>query len=275
MSRDEGTATYVHENLSVRDAGGARILRIDRQEKLGAFSSTLVAAIGSEVIRVRQDPTVRVLMLTGTGRGFVSGADISEYSSATVHEFEEYQRKARDVFDAVERVPQITIAAVNGYAFGGGFEIALCCDFIVASTDARFGLPEINLGLLPGGGGPQRLSRQVGSRWTKDLVITGRTVRPEEALERGVISRIFDAHDFYDNAVAFASSLAEKAPDASWEAKRLIDSGRSQDMAAALTNDQLTLARLFAGADGQEGVRAFIEKRPPVFSSGFARPDGG
>jgi len=258
---------YVHDNLSVQDVGAVRVLRIDREDKLGAFSSPLIAAIGAEIVRVRQMPEVRVLVLTGTGRGFVSGADISEYSTATKEEFAEYQRKSREIFDALERLPQITVAAVNGFAFGGGFEIALCCDFILAAENARFGLPEINLGLYPGGGGPQRLSREVGARWTKDVVISGRTVKPAELLERGIVSRILESADFHADALAFAASIARKAPAAAWEAKRLIDGGRTQDISGALTNDQVALAGLFSSPDGQEGIRAFIEKRTPVFES--------
>lgn len=258
---------YVHDNLCVQDLGAVRVLRIDREDKLGAFSSPLIAAIGAEIVRVRQTPEVRVLVLTGTGRGFVSGADISEYSTATKEEFAEYQRRSRDVFDALERLPQVTVAAVNGFAFGGGFEIALCCDFIVASVSARFGLPEINLGLLPGGGGAQRLSREVGQRWTKDVVISGRPLKPAELLERGIVSRIFESADFYADALAFANSIAMKAPAAAWEAKRLIDGGRTQDLSTALTNDQVALAALFASPDAKEGIHAFVEKRTPVFES--------
>jgi enoyl-CoA hydratase len=261
----DGTPHYVHDNLSVQDLGAVRVLRIDREDKLGALSSPLVAAIGVQIVRVRQVPEVRVVVVTGTGRGFVSGADISEYSGATTEEFAEYQRKSREVFDALERLPQITIAAVNGFAFGGGFEIALCCDFILAAENARFGLPEINLGLFPGGGGPQRLSREVGARWTKDVVISGRSLKPAELLERGIVSRILESADFHTEALAFAAAIAAKSPTAAWEAKRLIDGGRTQDLSTALTNDQLALAALFSSQDGQEGVRAFMEKRTPAF----------
>ncbi|WGW12881.1 enoyl-CoA hydratase/isomerase family protein [Saxibacter everestensis] len=265
MIAESSDEVSVHPNLRLRDVGHVRILRIDREEKLGAFSSSLVAAIGTEIVRIRQTPAVRVVVLTGTGRGFVAGADIEEYSHASVEEFEEYQRRSRAVFDDLARLPQATIAAVNGYAFGGGFEIALCCDFILASTTARLGLPEIKLGLFPGGGGPQRLVREVGARWTKELVMTGRTVYPDEALAKGIVTRVHPPEELLEAALEFATVLAGQPRSALRDAKHLIDSGRSQDIETALTADQLALARLFHSEDGQEGIRAFIEKRPAAF----------
>ncbi|WP_404444795.1 enoyl-CoA hydratase/isomerase family protein [Microbacterium marinum] len=256
---------YPQENLSVRNVDHVRILQIEREDKLGAFSTPLVEALGAEIRAVRQDEFVRVLMITGTGRGFVAGADIGEYSSASRADFEEYQRRSRTVFDDLARLPQPTIAAVNGYAFGGGFEFALCCDFIVASSAARFGLPEIKLGLFPGGGGPQRLSREAGARWTKELVMTGRTVYPNEAMDRGILTKITAPDDLYDEALGLATELASRPRAAVREAKHLVDAGRSQDLDTALTADQIALGRLFDSPDGREGVLAFIEKRDPHF----------
>ncbi|MER6899712.1 enoyl-CoA hydratase/isomerase family protein, partial [Amycolatopsis sp. NPDC000740] len=196
--------TDVHPNLIVRDEGAVRILRIEREDKLGAFSGSLIAALGNEIAALRDAPAVRAVILTGTGKGFVAGADIGEYGTSSRAEFEAYQRRSRVVFDALSALPQPTVAAVNGYAFGGGFEIALCCDVILCAETARFGLPEIKLGLIPGGGGPQRLARQVGPRWTKELVLTGRTVYPDEALARGVVAKVVAA----DHLPAAALELA-------------------------------------------------------------------
>lgn len=256
---------YPQENLSVRNVDHVRVLQIEREDKLGAFSTPLIEALGAEIRAVRQDEFVRALIVTGTGRGFVAGADIGEYASASRAEFEEYQRRSRAVFDDLARLPQPTIAAVNGYAFGGGFEFALCCDFIFASSTARFGLPEINLGLFPGGGGPQRLSRDVGARWTKELVMTGRTVYPDEALDRGLLTKVTALEELYDEAFEFATELASGPRAAVREAKHLIDAGRSQDLEAALTADQIALGRLFDSPDGREGVLAFVEKRDATF----------
>lgn len=256
---------YPHENLSVRNVGRVRVLQIEREDKLGAFSTPLIAALGAAIGEIRQDESVRALMITGTGRGFVAGADVAEYARASRAEFEEYQRRSRAVFDGLARLPQPTVAAVNGYAFGGGFEFALCCDFLFASPAARFGLPEVKLGLFPGGGGPQRLSREIGARWTKELVMTGRTVYPDEALQRGILTKVTGADDLYEDALRFASELASRPRAAVREAKHLIDAGRSQDLDAALTADQIALGRLFDSHDGREGVLAFVEKREPRF----------
>jgi enoyl-CoA hydratase len=259
-----------HPNLVIEQVGYVRIVRIDREDKLGALSSDLIAGLEEEVRRIRQDRQVRAVVLTGTGRGFVAGADVSEYHQTSLEAFEEYQRISRRLFDDIERLPQPVIAAVNGYALGGGFELALCCDFMFASEQARFGLPEIKLGLLPGGGGTQRLARAAGAAWTKELVMTARAVRPDEALSRGLLTAVVPPEELRERALTFAQLLAGAAPLAVQEAKRLIDDGLQQEFAAALTNEQRVLARLFASPDGREGISAFIEKREPAFGQGPA-----
>ncbi|MFD2468636.1 enoyl-CoA hydratase/isomerase family protein [Amycolatopsis silviterrae] len=255
----------VHPNLVVRDEGAVRILRIDREDKLGAFSGSLIAALGKEITALRDAADVRAVILTGTGRGFVAGADIAEYGTSSRAEFEAYQRRSRVVFDALSALPQPTVAAVNGYAFGGGFEIALCCDVILCAETARFGLPEIKLGLIPGGGGPQRLARQVSPRWTKELVLTGRTVYPEEALARGVVAKVLAPDDLPAAALDLATTLARQPAEAARAAKQRIDDGAEQDLATALGEDQEALGRLFDTPDAKEGIDAFIQKRPPEF----------
>ncbi len=256
----------VHPNLVLTREDAVITVRIDREDKLGALSSGLVAALGEILRQVRCDPGVRVLVLTGTGRGFVAGADVTEYHGVTQERFDEYQRRSRAVFDDLERLPQPTIAAVNGYAFGGGFELALCCDLVIASTQARFGLPEVRLGLLPGGGGTQRLARLAGTRFTKDVVMTGRTVRPDEALQRGIVTEVVEPAELPARAAERARRLAANAPLAVRAAKRLVDDGVQQALGAALTTEQDVLSRLFATADAAEGIDAFVHKRDPRFT---------
>ena len=255
----------VHDHLVESRDGPVALLRIDREAALGALSRSMVDAMGTYFRAVRADPEIRVLVLTGTGRGFVAGADIGEYRNATPAEFDAYQRLSRSVFEELASLPQPTIAAVNGYAFGGGFELALCCDFIVASDRARFALPEVRLGLLPGGGGTQRLAREVGVRLTKELVMTGRTMRPDEADRHGLLTRVTGHDELLPTALQLARELAAGAPLAVREAKRLIDDGVQQALGAALTTEQAVLCRLFATHDGQEGIAAFAEKREPTF----------
>lgn len=246
--------------------GAVATLRIDREEALGALSRDMVEALGEHLRAIRADDTVRVLVLTGTGRGFIAGADIGEYDGATAAEFDAYQRLSRSVFGELASLPQPTVAAVNGYAFGGGFEIALCCDFIVAADRARFGLPEVKLGLIPGGGGTQRLARAVGTRLTKELVLTGRTMYPEEADRHGLLTRLVPADELAAAAGELAATLAAAAPLAVREGKRVVDDGVRQDLDAALTAEQAALTRLYATADGREGIAAFRAKRAPRFT---------
>jgi len=254
----------IQENVVVEDAGGVRIVRIDREEKLGALSTGIVGALGEVFASTRQDDDIRALILCGTGRGFIAGADIDEYADATAAEFMEYQYRSRQVFDALEALPQPTIAAVNGYAFGGGFEVALCCDFIVAGPWASFALPEVRLGLTPGGGGTVRLARAIGRQRAKELIMTGRVVKTAEAVEAGIALRADDS-DVMITARRLAEELAARAPLAVRAAKQAIDGQQHQEAAAALTSEQRSLGALFATQDAQEGIRAFIEKREPRF----------
>ncbi|WP_135458793.1 enoyl-CoA hydratase/isomerase family protein [Mycobacterium sp. DL99] len=265
------TVEYPHPHLAVEDHcadDGAivRVLRIDRVEKLGALSGDLVAALGAQIALIRSTRAIRAVILTGTGRGFIAGADVSEYFRATAEEFGEYQLTSRRVFESLEALPQPTVAAVNGYAFGGGFELALCCDFIIASEHARFALPEVKLGLIPGGGGTQRLAQSAGVRFTKEIVMTGRTIRPDEALRRNLLIEVTEAEQLLPRALEFATGLAASAPLAVREAKRVIDDGVVGDRRAALTAEQSALGRLFDSADGREGIDAFVHKRQAHFT---------
>jgi len=255
----------LHENLVEDRRDNIAVLRIDRTESLGALSKTMVHALGNYFDELAHDTSVKALVITGTGRGFIAGADIGEYDGATRDAFDEYQRRARRVFETLAGLPQPTIAAVNGFALGGGFELALCCDLILASTEARFGLPEIRLGLLPGGGGTVRLPRVLGTRLAKELVLTGRTMHPEEAHRHGLVTAVVEPSQLLPQTIELAERIATAAPVAAREAKRLIDDGMATATDAALTREQQVLSWLFSTDDAQEGIAAFQEKRKPVF----------
>jgi enoyl-CoA hydratase len=242
------------------------VLRIDREERLGALSRAMLEGLVDYAAGVAADPDVRVLVLTGTGRGFIAGADIGEYAGASQAGFDAYQRLGRRAFAAFAELPQPVIAGVNGYALGGGFELALCCDLIVASSAARFGLPEVTLGLLPGGGGTQRLARAIGVRTTKELVMTGRRLRADEAARLGLVARVVEPDGLMPAALELAETLADRAPLAVREAKRLIDDGVEAPLQAAWTLEQRVLSALFASDDAREGIQAFVDKREPDFS---------
>ena len=252
-----------HENLAVSDADGVRTLRIDRPDKLGALSSSLVAALGEQFADAQD--SARVLVLTGTGRGFVAGADIGEYADADPAAFSAYQRRSRAVFDALDGLAIPTIAAVNGYAFGGGFELALCCDIVLAAESARFALPEIRLGLIPGGGGTQRLTRAVGPRIAADLILTGRQLSAEEAVRHGVVSEVVPDAELADRARTRAERLAANAPRALREIKRLVRLAADTPLSVGLSDEQDALDAVFATEDAREGISAFVGKRAPRF----------
>jgi enoyl-CoA hydratase/carnithine racemase len=260
------TERRVHENLVASDVQGVRMLRIDRADKLGALSSGLVAALGQQFAAAGADESVRVLVLAGTGRGFVAGADIGEYADADAATFSAYQRRSRAVFDALDSLSIPTIAVVNGYAFGGGFELALCCDIVLAAESARFALPEIRLGLIPGGGGTQRLTRAVGPRIAADLILTGRAISADEARQHGIVSEVVPDGELMPRARTRAGRLAANAPHAMREIKRLVRSAADLSLSAGLSAEQEALDVVFATEDAREGITAFVEKREPQFA---------
>lgn len=258
--------TRVHEHLVEDRRDHVAVLRVDREEKLGALDRSMMRALGAYLDALALDPSVRALVLTGTGRGFVAGADIAGYDTVPVTEFASFQELSRRTFDALEALPQPTVAAVNGYALGGGFELTLCCDAVVAAEEARFGLPEVRLGLLPGGGGTQRLARLAGERVAKELVLTGRTMRPDEAERCGVVNAVVPGPELLGRATSLAETFAAGAPIAVREGKRLVHDGLQAPLPTALTLEQRTLVALFATDDATEGIRAFLEKRDPEFT---------
>lgn len=260
------TAEYrFHPHLVEERNGSVAILRVDREAVLGAFSRSMLEALGDHLVGLGMRSEVRAVVVTGTGRGFIAGADVDEYDGATQQDFDGYQRLGRRVYETLAKLPQPTIAAINGHAFGGGFEVALCCDVIIASTAARFALPEVKLGLLPGGGGSQRLARAAGVRVAKELVLTGRVMRPDEAERRGLVSEVVEPDQLMATAMKLAALLADRAPLAVRQGKRLIDDGVEAPMDTAWSLEQSVLSRLFATADAKEGITAFLEKRDPHF----------
>ncbi|MFI7063725.1 enoyl-CoA hydratase/isomerase family protein [Kribbella sp. NPDC050124] len=256
----------LHDHLVEERDGAVVVLRIDREEALGALSRSLVETLGEHLDRLHGDPGIRVLVLTGTGRGFVAGADIGEYDRVTPAAFDEYQRLSRRTFSALERLPQFTIAAVNGYALGGGMELALCCDLIMASERAKFGLPEVKLGLIPGGGGTQRLARAAGIRFAKEATVTGRFYRPEQLRGRGVVSAVCPPEELMPTVMRLAQTIAANAPLAVRAAKRIVDLGADVPLEVGLGLEQQALSDLYRSRDAAEGIAAFIEKRDPKFT---------
>ena len=251
--------------LDKRDDGIA-ILTLNRPEKLNALSTPLQNQLESCLDTLAANSEVRVLILTGAGeKAFVAGADIGEYKDQDFAQFVEYQAFGRRLFTMIEEYPKPVIGAINGYALGGGFEIALCCDILVASTAARFGLPEGLLGLCPGGGGTQRLTRAVGRYVAADVLLSGRRLSAERAYELGLVAEVAEPGELLNTAIAKAQYMLKVAPLAQREMKRLIRQGLDGALATGLSLEQEVLFRLYHSQDGQEGIRAFMDKRDPQF----------
>ncbi|MEM0948899.1 MAG: enoyl-CoA hydratase-related protein [Pseudomonadota bacterium] len=243
---------------------GVRQLMFNRPDKLNALSTPLMAEFDTALDAAAADPNVRVVVLRGAGgKAFVAGADIAEYQGDKRAEFIAYQMNSRRVFDKLERLPKPVICAIHGFALGGGFEIALCCDIIVVSTTAQLGLPEGRLGLSPGGGGTQRLVRAVGKYAASDIMLAGWRFSGQRAFELGLAA---EATDDVDAAVLQrARACLKLAPLAQAEMKRLMLEGRDAPIESAKSFEQEVLFRLYSTADGREGIDAFIDKRSPEF----------
>ncbi|MGQ9922049.1 MAG: enoyl-CoA hydratase/isomerase family protein [Desulfobacca sp.] len=247
--------------------GPVATLTFNRPEKLNALNAEMLQEVTQALAEIQNEPAVRVLILTGQGRAFVAGADVRQFLEFDSRRAYEFARQAQEVVRRLEALPIPVIAAVNGFALGGGCEIALACDLIYASEKATFGQPEINLGLMPGIGGSQRLARLVGKGLAKDLCLTGRAVSAAEALAMGLAARVFPAASLLPECRRLALELATKSRFALAQIKQVINLGFNLDLPSALEMETQAFGLCFASSDPQEGVKAFLEKRPPQFSS--------
>jgi enoyl-CoA hydratase len=208
----------------------------------------------------------RVVIVTGEGKAFIAGADIPTMRAMNAEQAREYTLLGNRVIDRLAALPCPVLVAINGFAFGGGLELALAGDLLFASDKAQLGLPEVGLGIHPGFGGTQRLPRRIGVGAAKDLVFTGRTVAAGEAQQLGLVNAVFPASDLQDKVLSLARQLAQKAPLAVAGAKASMDQGLGLDLASGLRVEQESVVLLFATKDKQEGLDAFVEKRPPTFT---------
>ena len=231
---------------------------------IALIAATLYVLIGA-LAWVASDAGARVLLITGAGeKAFVAGADIAEMQGLSADQAQAFSAAGMRVMHALEALPVPVIALVNGYALGGGCELAMACDWIIASDRAVFGQPEVNLGIPPGFGGTQRLSRLVGRARALELVITARQLKADEAMAIGLVTRVVAAAELRETAAA--RSIAAKAPVAVRLAKQAVQRGQDLDLANACAHETSLFALAFATADQKEGMRAFVEKRAPRFS---------
>jgi enoyl-CoA hydratase len=243
-------------------AAGVALVIIDRPDVLNALSFDLLDELAAALERLDADPACRAIVLTGSGtRAFAAGADIRELARQTPVSLLVENRFA--AWDRIGAIRTPLIAAVRGFALGGGCELAMSCDIIVAAEDAVFGQPEIDLGVMPGAGGTQRLTRAIGRARAMDLVLTGRTISAAEAERMGLISRVVSPDTVLDEALDLAQRIAGKAPVAVLAAKEAIRQADELPLSAGLQHERRAFFLLFASDDQEEGMAAFVEKRPP------------
>jgi enoyl-CoA hydratase len=257
-------SAHVRIALPARGRDGVALVTIDRPEALNALSFAIVEALADAFEALDRNPACRAIVLTGSGeRAFAAGADIHELAIQTPTGL------ARDdpftPWDRIRRVATPIVAAVRGFALGGGCELAMACDLVVAGDDARFGQPEIKLGVMPGAGGTQRLTRAIGKARAMDLVLTGRTIDAAEAFAAGLISRVVPATETIDAALELAATIAAMPPVAVRAAKRAILRADEVPLEIGLELERRDFYLLFASEDQREGMAAFSEKRPPTW----------
>ncbi len=244
--------------------GPIAILTLNRPQALNALSPALIDDLIRHLEACDADENIRVIIITGAGRAFAAGADIKAMANATPIDMLTSGMIARWARIAAVRKP--VIAAVNGYALGGGCELAMMCDIILASETAQFGQPEINLGIIPGAGGTQRLTRALGPYRAMELVLTGATISAQEAMAHGLVNRVCSPESLLDEARRIAQTIAAKPPLAVQLAKEAVRAAAETTVREGLAIELRNFYLLFASADQKEGMQAFIEKRPPQFS---------
>lgn len=246
--------------------GPVRVLVLDRQEALNAFSPEQIDDLVDALGECAADPAVRAVVITGAGRAFCAGADISRMAEMDVEAARRFAAQGHGMCDAIEALPVPVIAAINGFALGGGCEVALACDIRLASEAAKMSQPEVALGIPPGWGGTQRLPRLCGEGFAKRMILTGAMIGPDEALRAGLVSAVHPADELLGAAVALGEEIALKSPSAVALSKRLIHAALGE-RAGLLEAEAEAFARQFDHPERREGMMAFLEKRAPGWTS--------
>jgi enoyl-CoA hydratase len=245
---------------------GVHLLTVNRPKSLNALNAETLDEIAHALARVAEDASARALLVTGAGdKAFVAGADIAQMQSFGPAEAQAFSERGHRTFRALEMLPIPAVALVNGYALGGGCELALACDWIVASERAAFGQPEVNLGVVAGFGGTQRLPRRIGLARAMELLVTGRMAKAEEALRIGLVNQVVAAERLRDTGLEVARTIAAKGPVAVRLTKQIVQRGQDMDLENACQQEAYAFALTCATEDQKEGMKAFLEKRPAKF----------
>lgn len=256
------------ENIIFEKKGAVGIITINRPKALNALNSQTLSELNEVIDAVEKDNEIYAVVLSGAGeKAFVAGADISEMKAMNVMEGRNFSILGNKVFRRMETLSKPVIAAVNGFALGGGCELSMCCDIRIASLKAKFGQPEVGLGITPGFGGTQRLARLVGMGMAKELVYTGKIIDANEALRIGLVNRVTDTEKLMEEAVALAETIALQAPIAVKLSKEAINRGIQCDMDTALMYEAEVFGQCFSTEDQKEGMSAFMERREKNFNN--------
>ena len=252
--------------LKTSDHGAVRLIAIDRPDKLNALNAATLDALHDAFDAAAKDDAVRAVVLTGSGpKAFVAGADIAEMSTLSAVQGREFSLRGQRMMRRVERMPKPVVAMVNGFALGGGLELAMCCHLRIAADTAKVGQPEINLGLIPGFGGTQRLLRLAGRAATLELCLTGAPIDAVRALQLGIVNRVVAAAELETETMKLANQLAASAPHALRGMLDCVYVGGECGLEEGLEYESAQFGLVFATEDMREGTRAFLEKRKPAF----------
>lgn len=244
---------------------GILTITLNRPEKLNALSTDSLVALDAIFLEAKINPDVRAILITGTGKAFCAGADIKRLAACNAQTGYDFAKFGQRVFRTLETLGKPSLVAINGYAFGGGCELAMAATFRVAAVAAKFGQPEVKLGVIPGYGGTQRLARLVGKGRALDLCLTGRTIDAETAERWGLVSEVVEAENLITRSKAILVSILAVAPRAAASVMDVIDAGYDLPLSDAFELEALHFAKTCATQDKTEGVSAFLEKRPAVF----------
>jgi enoyl-CoA hydratase len=256
-----------YSTLITEKRDGYIIVKTNRPDALNALNSDMLLDISAVFKAISEDDEVGAVILTGEGRSFVAGADIELMSRLSAVEGRKFMKRGQATFQMIEDIEKPVIAAVNGFALGGGLELALACDIMFASEKAKFGQPEVGLGIIPGFGGTQRLARRVGKGMAKYLIYSGGTIDAQEALNIGLVEKVFPAEELMDKAIGFTEEVLKKAPLAVRMSKVAINNGYEADLHTAVAFEAEAMSIAFGSDDRVEGMTAFLEKRAPEFKT--------
>lgn len=255
------------ENILFEVKDRIAVITMNRPKAMNALNSATLADLAKALDEIEHNAEIKGVILTGSGKAFVAGADISQMAEYNTEQAGQYMGSAQKLFNRMEAITKPFMAAVNGYALGGGCEIAMACDFRYASETAAFGQPEITLGIIPGFGGTQRLPRLVGLGMAKELVYSGRMFKADEALRIGLVNKVCAADKLLDEALESMKSIVAKPATALSKAKLAMVNGADTDLYKAIELEKDLVALCFATEDQKEGMKAFLEKRPAQFKS--------